>query len=157
MTDAEWASCADPLLMLEAVRGIAQPQALRRFAVVCCEPLLPVLDEDGRRAVHVANRLARGDATEAERAEAECAVFRLDDYNDDRDRFCYDAEYQAAGNPPYEADPWFAATDAAAGAVAADPWVGACVAASSALEAAGKEGRAAERSRLCASLRSTMK
>jgi hypothetical protein len=156
MTDAEWAACDDPLQMLDAVRGIAHPADLRRFAVCCCEPLLVVLDEEGRWAVNVANRLARGEATEAERAHAENAVFHFDDYLQDLDRFYYNADYEAAGYPPYQTDPQFAAAEAAAGAIAADPWLGACVAARSALEAAGFECRNAERARLCAALRFIM-
>src|SRR5262249_3682255 len=115
-----------------------------------------VLDEDARWAVHVAHRLARGEATEAERGRAESAVFRLQDYNQDLDRFFYNEDYAAAGYPPYQTDRWFAATETVAGAVAADPWLGARVALRSALEAAGNEGRTAERSRLCAALRSIM-
>jgi hypothetical protein len=153
----EWATCGDPLRMLDAIRDTAPAQQLRQFAVICCEPLLAVLDEDGRRAVRVAARLARGQATESERAEAESGVFQLEGYQQDLDRFYDTEDYEAAGYPQYSTDPWFAATDAAAGAVAADPWLGACVAARSALEAAGKDGRAAEQSRLCAALRFILK
>jgi hypothetical protein len=157
VTNDEWAVCDEPLLMLDAVRDTAQPQTLRRFAVICCEPLLAVLDQDGRWAINTANRLAHGEATEAERAQAEQSAFRFADYNDDLDRYYYNEDYEAAGYPPYQTDPQFAAAEAAAGAVAADPWLGARVAARSALEVAGNEGRAAEKARLCAALRSLMK
>lgn len=74
LTEAEWATCDDPLRMLDAIREVALPAELRQFAVICCEPLFAVLDDDGRYAVSVATRLARGEATEAERARAEYAL-----------------------------------------------------------------------------------
>lgn len=147
MTASEWDSCDDPLRLLDAIRGRTDPVALRRFAVACCEPVRGLLDEDGRAAVAVAERLAGGRASEAERAAAEQAVFHLDEWIRDMEVGYGDLPPDAAPGPE-----WYAA-EAAGGAVASDPWAGARQSARAAVEAAPEEDRAAIRGRLCQALR----
>jgi hypothetical protein len=75
MTEAEWLAFADPAPMLMFLRGRASKRKLRLFAVACCRrhPHL-ILDGDSRSAIEVAERLADGRATNAERRAAAAAV-----------------------------------------------------------------------------------
>lgn len=116
MTSDEWDGCDDPLRLLDAIRGQADPVALRRLAVVCCGAVRELLDEAGRAAVAVAERLALGAASDPERAAAEQAVFRLDAWTRDMEVAYGDLPPDAAPGPE-----WYAA-EATGGAVASDPW-----------------------------------
>ena len=150
MTPSEWDRCDDPLRLLDAIRDRAEPVAFRRFAVACCEPIRELLDEAGRAAVAVAERLARGMASEAERAAAEQSVFRLDAWTRDMEVWYGDMPLDTAPGPE-----WYAA-EAAGGAVASDPWAGARQAARAALAATPEESRAAVRASLCRAFRASV-
>ena len=67
ITAAEWASCADPQPMLEALSGKVSARKLRLFAVACCRGLGPLL-RDPRiiTALDVAEQYADGAATPAD-------------------------------------------------------------------------------------------
>ncbi|MCC7421820.1 MAG: hypothetical protein IT428_16195 [Planctomycetaceae bacterium] len=64
MSEFEWQSSTNPFFMLDWLRGRADGQALRRFAVRCCESLEGA-DRDSRieTALHVAIRYLDGLAT----------------------------------------------------------------------------------------------
>lgn len=66
MTEAEWLACNNPNEMLLVVREFASARKLRLFAVACCRRVWPLLSDEGRRAVEVAERYADGRASAAE-------------------------------------------------------------------------------------------
>jgi hypothetical protein len=71
MTEAEWLVCDDLRLMLDFLRDKASERKLRLFAVGCCRRLWGLLiNEQSRRAIEVAERLADGLASEMERRSA---------------------------------------------------------------------------------------
>jgi hypothetical protein len=75
MTEAEWAACTDPGLMLEFLRGWANSRKLCLFACACCRCIWGLMpDQTSRRAVEVAERFADRQATEAEVAAASDAI-----------------------------------------------------------------------------------
>ncbi len=61
MTEEEWLACDDPAMMLAHVEGSAGDRKLRLFACACCRRLWHLFaEEEGRRAVEVAERFADG-------------------------------------------------------------------------------------------------
>jgi hypothetical protein len=71
MTVDEWDACDDPATLLEAVRERASDRKLRLFACECCRQLWHLLPDDAdRHAVDVAERVAEGVASNAERKAA---------------------------------------------------------------------------------------
>jgi hypothetical protein len=69
MTEAEWAFCIDPVLMLESLRegGMAsEARKLRLFAAACCRRAWHLLDAGGRATVEVSERFADGSASQEE-------------------------------------------------------------------------------------------
>ncbi|AMV27422.1 hypothetical protein VT84_23685 [Gemmata sp. SH-PL17] len=75
MIEAEWLVCDRPGLMLQFLRDRSHDRKLRLFAVACCRRVWDALtDEDARRAVVVAERLADGHATRGERRAATRAL-----------------------------------------------------------------------------------
>jgi hypothetical protein len=69
VTESDWATCADPQLMLEFLRdrGGADDRRLRLFACACCRSVWHLLaDERGRAMVEVAERFVDGTAREDE-------------------------------------------------------------------------------------------
>jgi hypothetical protein len=65
LTPAAWAACSDPGIMLHAVRGKADEQALRLFGCACVREVFSLLiDPRSRQAVEVAEAFALGRATE---------------------------------------------------------------------------------------------
>ena len=74
MTEADWLTSTNPAPMLESLRGKASDRKLRLFAAACCRRLWHLLtNEASRDAVAVAERLADGLATNAERRAAALA------------------------------------------------------------------------------------
>ncbi|HTU92042.1 MAG TPA: hypothetical protein VMF69_18305 [Gemmataceae bacterium] len=65
MTESEWQTCTDPQKMLEFLRGKASDRKLRLFTCAYCRHIL-----QGDKAVQVAERIADGLATNAERKHA---------------------------------------------------------------------------------------
>jgi hypothetical protein len=76
MTDADWLTCTNPVLMIEALRRHTSDRKLRLFTCARCRRHWDrLLDPRSRRAVEVAERYADGMATENEyRAAAEDAA-----------------------------------------------------------------------------------
>ena len=75
MTEAEWNACTNPGRMLQFLEGKASDRKLRLFAVACCSRILSYVSD--RRAKHilkVAERLADGLATNAERRVAAVGI-----------------------------------------------------------------------------------
>jgi hypothetical protein len=70
MTEEEWLAATDPTPMLEFLRGKASNRKLRLFAVACCRRI-PAVDsyDHGAAALGLAERLAEGGATNAERRQ----------------------------------------------------------------------------------------
>jgi hypothetical protein len=61
MTESEWQTCANPLPMLEFIRGKVSDRKLRLFAVACCRHVrLRMTDKRSYQAVDVAERYADG-------------------------------------------------------------------------------------------------
>jgi hypothetical protein len=76
MTEAEWLACTDPTPMLEFLGEKASNRKLRLFAVACCRRVWQLVDDEpSRTAVDVAERLADGQATNAERRTAAVAGY----------------------------------------------------------------------------------
>jgi hypothetical protein len=141
--------------MLDAFAGHTRGDELRRFAVACYESVWDMLDESARASVKVAARLARGEATEAERVAAEQEAFWFSKYQEYLDKYYYADDYEAFDGRKYETDRQFAAAEAVAGALCSEPLTAAKVAARSALEASSDDvARAQEQIRLCGVLRS---
>jgi hypothetical protein len=80
VTEAEWLACADPAAMLAHLRGRADDRRLRLFAVACCRRVQHIYDAAARNAIDVAERMADGLATNAERRAAAVAANRLGSY-----------------------------------------------------------------------------
>ena len=71
MTEAEWLTCASCSPMLAFVTHRSSQRKLRLFAVACCHRVRRLLPEpEGTKSVDVAERLADGLATNAERRAA---------------------------------------------------------------------------------------
>ena len=69
MTEADWLSCNDPIVMLDWLRsrGDVSRRKLRLFAAACCRRVWNLIpDECDRAVVEVIERVADGLATEAE-------------------------------------------------------------------------------------------
>src|SRR5207248_10538622 len=65
MTERQWVAWADPVKMLKWARAGLTDRQLRLFACACARRVWHVLtEEESRRAVEVAERLADGEATE---------------------------------------------------------------------------------------------
>jgi hypothetical protein len=63
MSNEQWQSCTDPMVLLERLQGIATDRKLRLFAVACSRRIWQYLDELARGAVIVAEQYADGCAT----------------------------------------------------------------------------------------------
>jgi hypothetical protein len=70
MTEADWLAATDPMPMLAFLEGKASDRKLRLFAVACCRRI-PIIDshDHGVAALDLAERLAEGRATNAERRQ----------------------------------------------------------------------------------------
>src|SRR5262245_40962794 len=67
MTETAWNGCTAPTPMLVFLRGKASDRKVRLYLVACCRRIWKLLDDEGHRAVLVAERYADGDATDRER------------------------------------------------------------------------------------------
>src|SRR5262245_1916424 len=96
MTEQDWWAATDPKRMLDAAP--ADPRKFRLFAVRCCRQLWGhLLDRRSRHAVAVAERLANGQAPEAERAAAaESAVAVIKQFRSEPALYHSPEEYAAA-------------------------------------------------------------
>jgi hypothetical protein len=81
MTEAEWAACSDPSIMLEFLRDRGSDRKLRLFSASCCRRLWSLFwHEDIARSVELAERFAEGRATDEELRRAdELAMWAGDD------------------------------------------------------------------------------
>lgn len=77
MTEAEWMTCCNPLVMMKSMRGpwqrrrVWRDRKLRLFAVACARLVIAELtDPRSRAAIDAAERYADGEETEAELAAA---------------------------------------------------------------------------------------
>lgn len=71
MTEEEWLICEDPEPMLVHLEGKVTDRQLRTFGVACVRRVFLLLRyERGRAAVELAERFARGEASDAELATA---------------------------------------------------------------------------------------
>src|SRR5689334_21398887 len=62
MTEEEWLECTDPTHMLKFLRGKVSERKLRLFGLGCCYRIMHLIpNEEGKRAVAVAERIAEGD------------------------------------------------------------------------------------------------
>jgi hypothetical protein len=66
MTEDEWLKCTDWRKVFEIIEGNVSNRKMRLFAVACCRSAWPLLAEDSRKAVEVAERFADGLATRNE-------------------------------------------------------------------------------------------
>jgi hypothetical protein len=75
VTEQEWLACADPMPMLEFLRGKASERKLRLFACACCRSVWHLLiDARSRHAVEVAERCADEMASDEELQAARAAA-----------------------------------------------------------------------------------
>jgi hypothetical protein len=95
LTEPEWLSCADPLQLLEHVKGVASDRKLRLFACACCRRVWDFLTERGQQAVEISERYADYLATPEELLQAQGL-----------------AEYDGVGWVAWEAVGWSAPTAA---------------------------------------------
>jgi hypothetical protein len=96
MSERAWMAGVDAQAMVESLRGSGSERKLRLFACARCRSVWPLLaDGRSREAVEVAERLADGLASEADRAAAFARATEaasVEDYEDPED----DATYLAA-------------------------------------------------------------
>ena len=94
MTEAEWLTCTDPSLMLGFVKGNTSDRKLRLFACASCYFICHhLLDDNGRRALEVAEQYADGLTGEDERSLAVQQATRGVTVEDMGDR--WEARYHA--------------------------------------------------------------
>jgi hypothetical protein len=74
VTEARWLTCDDPQPMLEFLRGKASDRKLRLFALACFRPYRFMLVPETLQARDVAERLAEGTVSPAERKRARSSV-----------------------------------------------------------------------------------
>jgi hypothetical protein len=75
VTEEEWLTCRDPEGMLEFLRDKASSASFRRFAAACCRRIWHLFaHEESRKAVHIAEAYAAGQASEHDRVEASAAI-----------------------------------------------------------------------------------
>jgi hypothetical protein len=148
MNGSEWLACADPVPMLEFLRGRASSRRMRLFAAACCRRIGHLLvHEASRRAVEVGERFADGRAGDDERREAQAAANAVCSYPSydladpgGVDSYATEAAVNVLfGDDDYLPIPTYAATCAIAAARAA-----ADAMAFAAARASGAAGEAAE-------------
>jgi hypothetical protein len=80
MTEAEWLACANPMPMLDFLRGKASDRKLWLFACACCRQVWPLFSHaPSRSAIEVAERVESGAAGRGELMSAFLTVDGLFD------------------------------------------------------------------------------
>jgi hypothetical protein len=82
MTEAQWLACEDPDTMREFLRGEASSRKLRLFVCACCRGIWEQFtEEQGRKTIEVAERMADGQAEPGEVALARSEIEELNRIN----------------------------------------------------------------------------
>ena len=78
MTEKEWLAAGDPMPMLEFLRGKTSERKKRLFALACCYKIIHLIpNEEAKKAVGVAERIAEGDPSAVRDDEFTVEVFGI--------------------------------------------------------------------------------
>jgi hypothetical protein len=83
MTEAEWLTSDDPQSMLWSLQGRASERKLRLFAAACCRKVAHMLTAEGQEGIELAERVAEGMASSAERKKGRAKTLQTNWLMDD--------------------------------------------------------------------------